>query len=90
MGLSKESLVSAGMPLSPSFSVNWIGLTITLVPIREPSLRRCRSEGSDGVFVTDGVLVMVGGSVTVGVSVIVGVSVGVNVGVMVGVGTMTE
>ena len=90
IGLSKDSFVSIGIPLLPSCSVNWIGLTITFVPIKAPSLRKWRSEGSEGVFVTDGVLVMVGGSVRVGVRVMVGVSEGVNVGVMLGVGTITE
>ena len=78
------------MPLLPICSVKVIGLTIALVPSRAPSLRRCRSEGRDGVLVTEGVLVMVGESVSVNVGVIEGVSVMVGVIVAVGVGTMTE
>ena len=84
-----SSSVSMGIPLFPSWSVNVIGLTITLVPISAPSLRMRRSSGSEGVLVTDGVLVTVGERVSVGVRVIVGVTEAVNVGVMLGVGTMT-
>ncbi len=90
IGLSNDSLVSTGIPLLPISKVNVIGLTRTLVPNKAPSLRKCRSEGSEGVFVTDGVLVIVGESVRVGVSVIVGDNVIVGVSVAVGLATITE
>ncbi len=78
------------MPLLPISSVNVNGLTTTLVPSNAPSLRRWRSDGSDGVFVTDGVSVIVGESVSVSVGVIEGVRVIVGVFVTLGVGTIIE
>ncbi len=78
------------MPLLPISSVNVIGLTITFVPIKAPSLLIRRSEGREGVFVTEGVSVIVGESVRVSVGVMEGVRVIVGVSVTLGVGTMIE